>query len=91
MFLKSILFFPEYDELLELLSVLLSVLQEIVLEQFNCIGTTFRILVQAPAHEILEGVAPFGILETRCFFSNDQVEHFLLGLTDIRRFTIGKL
>ena len=90
LFLKSVFFLPEYDELLELLSVVLCVFKELMLKKLGRLASFFRVFVQALSYEILEDWRPFGILKSWSFLGNNQIEHLLLWLADIRRLAIGK-
>ena len=88
--LKTVLFLPEYDELLEFISILLRIAEELVLKELSGVCSLFGVLVEAVADEVLKNRGPLRVLELRCVLCHNQIQYFLLGLTDVRGFTIGK-
>ena len=89
--MKAVFLFPEDNELLELLSVPLSVLQEVMCEEFLGVRSFLRVLVKATRDEVLECSRPLLPLEFRSVLGDDQVEDLLLRLCDVGRLTVCKL
>lgn len=71
MLLQAVLLLPEHDKLLEFFPILLSAAKEVVLEQFLRVGAPFRLLVETPRDEVLEGRGPLSVLESRGVLSHD--------------------
>jgi hypothetical protein len=88
--LQLVLVLPEGYELLELVSVLLSVFHEGVLEQLFSVGSLFRVLVETPCHEVLEAGRPLLALESWRIFCHNEEEDLLLRLGDIGRLSVSK-
>ena len=88
--LKTVLFLPENDELLEFISILLRIAEELVLKELSGICSLLGVLVEAVAHEVLEDWRPLRVLELRRVLCHNQIQYLLLGLTDVGGFTIGK-
>lgn len=61
-----------------------------MLKELSGICSLFGVLVEAVADEVLEDRGPLRVLELRCVLCHNQIQHFLLGLTDVRGFTISK-
>ena len=88
--LKTVLFLPEYDELLEFISILLRIAEELVLKELSGICSLLGVLVEAVAHEVLENWRPLRVLELRRVLCHYQIQYFLLRLTDVRGLTVGE-
>ena len=61
-----------------------------MLKELSSICSLFGVLVEAVADEVLENRGPLRVLELRCVLCHNQIQYFLLGLTDVGGFTIGK-
>ena len=61
-----------------------------MLEELCSICSLFGVFVEAMADKILENRGPFRVLKLGSVLCHNQIQYFLLRLTDIRRLTVGK-